>query len=94
MNEKTIERVIENGPAEDGRYYFYEGTNIQQLFNQALNTLFRLDANDEKIEVLNNLTGFINQVKEMMDEINAELQGPPPPPAGPPPVAPPPAQPM
>lgn len=77
MNEKTIERVIENGAMPDGKFYFYEGTNIQQLFSQSLNTLFRLDTNDEKMEVLNNLTAFINQLKVMMDEINQELQPPP-----------------
>jgi len=89
MNEKIIERVIEDGPdPKTGMFYFYEGTNIQALFGQAMNTLMRLDANDEKPEVLQNLTAFIAQLKDMMDEINAALQPPPPPPApeqGPPP---------
>ena len=82
INEKTIERVIEDGPTEtdpvtgEKKFYFYEVQNIQQLFNQSINTLFRLDANDEKLEVLNNLTAFINQLKTMMDEINQELQQP------------------
>ena len=84
INEKTIERVIEDGPTEvnpqtgEKKFYFYEVQNIQQLFNQSINTLFRLDANDEKLEVLNNLTAFINQLKTMMDEINQELQQPAP----------------
>lgn len=77
-NEKTIERVIENGPDKDGRFYFYEATNIQQLFSQSLNTLLRLDANDEDPEVMNNLTLFINQLKGQMDEINGALMAPPP----------------
>lgn len=96
MNEKTIERVIEDGPSIDeatgiAKFYFYEGTNIQQLFAQTLNTLFRLDANDEKPEVLENLAAFVRQLKGMMDEINGALQ-PPPPPPGPP--MPPPAAPL
>jgi transcription initiation factor IIE alpha subunit len=76
--------VIEDGPTEvdpvtgEKKFYFYEVQDIQQLFNQAINTLFRLDANDEKLEVLNNLTAFINQLKDMMDEINAEMQQPAP----------------
>lgn len=94
-NEKTIERVIEDGPAEDGKFYFYEGTNIQQLFSQSLNTLLRLDANDEDPEVLTNLTAFINQLKEMMDEINGALEQPvPPPPPEPAPVEQPPMPPV
>jgi len=91
-NEKTIERVIEDGPAPDGRYYFYEGTNIKQLFSQSLNTLLRLDANDEDPEVLKNLTGFINQLKEIMDEVNGALETPAQQPVQP--LAQPPAEPM
>ena len=83
MNEKTIERVIEDGPSEDGMFHFFEVQNLQALFNQAINTLFRLDTNDEKLEVLDNLGAFINQLKDMMDEVNAELQQPTPPPAPP-----------
>jgi len=84
MNEKIIERVIEDGPnPETGKFHFFEGTNIQGLFNQAINTLMRLDANDEKPEVLQNLVLFVNQLKDMMDEINAELQPPAPVPAQP-----------
>jgi len=79
MNEKTIERVIEDGPGPDGKFHFFEVQNIQMLFNQSINTLFRLDANDEKLPLLQNLTGFINQLKGMMDDINAEMQQPAPP---------------
>lgn len=76
-NEKIIERVIEDGPNPiTNLYNFYEITNLQGLFNQAVNTLMRLDTNDEKPEVLNNLAQFINQLKDMMDEINAEFMQP------------------
>jgi hypothetical protein len=89
MNEKTIERVIENGPdPESGKFYFYECTNIQQLYAQTINTLLRLDANDENPEVLENLTAFIGQLKDMMDEINTALAPPAPPAPIQPPVAP------
>jgi len=77
LNEKIIERVIEDGPGEDGKFYFFECTNVQGLFTQALNTLMRLDANDENPELLENLKSFIIQLKGMMDEINATLQPPP-----------------
>ena len=81
VNEKTIERVIEEGPSEDGMFHFYEVQNLQMLFNQAISTLFRLDTNDEKLEVLGNLTAFISQLKDMLDEVNQELQSPTPPPS-------------
>lgn len=93
MNEKIIERVIEDGPnPETGMFNFYEITNIQMLLTQSMNTMMRLDANDEKPEVLENLVAFINQLKTMMDEINAELAPPPPPEQAPEQLPPPPEQ--
>lgn len=81
MNEKTIERVIENGPDDTGKFTFYECTNIAGLLSQTVNTLMRLDTNDEKPAVLNNLVLFIQQLKVMMDEIYAAANPPPPMPA-------------
>jgi hypothetical protein len=95
-NEKIIERALEDGPdKETGQYHFYEVTNIQQLYAQTVNMLLRLDANDEKTETLENLVGLLNQVKGMIDEIQAAVAPPPPemPAPGPPPMPPPPGMP-
>jgi hypothetical protein len=85
-NEKTIERVIEDGPNEDGAYTFFEVTDINMLFKQTVNMLLRLDASDEKPEVLERLKAFINQLKQGLDLLNETMNPPqPPPPPAPPP---------
>ena len=77
-NERIIERAIEDGPNPDsGQFNFYECTNLQGLMSQAVNTLMRLDTNDEKPEVLDMLALLINQLKAMLDEVNSVLQPPP-----------------
>ena len=90
-NEKTIERVVENGPEEDGTYGFFECTDINLLYKQAVNTLLRLDASDESPEVLDRLVQFIKQVKGTIDTINQAIMPPVQPVAPPvqPPVGPP-----
>lgn len=83
-NEKIIERAIEHGPnPETGQFNFYECTSLQGLLGQSINTLMRLDTNDEKPEVLDRLALLINQIKVMLDEVTEALQ---PPPAAPPPM--------
>lgn len=61
-SQRVIERAI-----EDEVYEFYEVTNLDQLFGEAVNTLLRLDANDEKPEVLKRLVHLIEIVKGKMD---------------------------
>ena len=79
FNEKIIERVIEDGPnPETGQFNYYEVTNINQLYSQTMNTLMRLDTNDEDPKVMQSLVAFLNQVKQQMDEINQSLTPPPP----------------
>ena len=64
------QRVIERG-VEDEVYEFYEGCNLQQLFGEAINTLLRLDANDEDRKVLDRLVQLIEVVKAKMDAMDA-----------------------
>jgi len=64
------QRVIERAVEED-KYDFYEGCNLQQLFGESINTLLRLDANDEDPEVLKRLVQLINVVKGKMDAMDA-----------------------
>jgi len=75
-NEKTLERIVENPPDADGKYHFFECTDINLLFKQSVNLLLRLDASDENPEVLERLTLFINQLKEGMDELNQVILPP------------------
>jgi hypothetical protein len=87
-NQRIIERAV-----EDGTFDFHEVTDLTQLFAETVNTLMRLDANDEKPEVLQNLVHLLEVVKGKMDAMDAsakaemEAQQPPDFP-GKPPVAP------
>jgi hypothetical protein len=63
--QRVIERAV-----EDDKYDFFEGVNLQQLFGEAINTLLRLDANDEKQEVLERLKRLIDVVKGKMDAMD------------------------
>ena len=65
-SQRVIERAV-----EDDKYEFYEGCNLQQLFGEAINTLLRLDANDEDREVLDRLVRLIDVVKGKMDAMDA-----------------------
>ena len=97
-NEKTIERVIEDGPTQENpetgelQYAYFEITDINMLFKQAVNILLRLDASDEAPETLERLKGFINQVKKDIDTLNQTINPPAPPAPPPPPPAPIPVQ--
>jgi len=88
-NEKTIERVVEERPDENGEFSFFEITDVNLLFKQAVNTLLRLDASDETPEVMQKLVNFIAQVKRYIDALNqASMPPPAPPPLPPAPPAP------
>ena len=63
--QRVIERAV-----EDDKYDFFEGVNLQQLFGEAINTLLRLDSNDEKQEVLDRLKKLIDIVKGKMDAMD------------------------
>ncbi len=82
------QRIIERAVEED-TYEFYEVVNLQQLFGETANTLLRLDANEEKPEVLIRLVTLLRIVKSIMDQVNASLMPPPAPPPEPqaPPLA-------
>jgi hypothetical protein len=75
--QKIIERA-----AEKGDLNYYEVVNLQQLYAQTANTLLRLDAHDEKADVLDNLVKLLHKVKGDMDAVNAAMT-PPPQPVGP-----------
>lgn len=79
--QRIIERAV-----EENRYDFYEVVNVQQLFGEVANTLLRLDANEEKPEVLDRLVKLLAITKDKMDGINEILNPPPPPPPPPPPA--------
>ena len=64
--QRVIERAI-----EDDDYTFYEGVNLQQLFGEGINTLMRLDSNDEDREVLDRLVKLLGIVKAKMDAMDA-----------------------
>lgn len=69
--QKIIERAVEKGVFD-----FYEVVNLQQLFGESVNTLLRLDANEEDREVLERLVTLIKLVKAKMDEVNAAIAPP------------------
>lgn len=69
--QRIIERAV-----EENDFDFYEAVNIEQLFGETVNTLLRLDANDEKKETLDRLVKLLEIVKGKMDSINVELAGP------------------
>ena len=68
-NEKIIERVIEQGPDPVNGFTYFECTDVRGLFKQAVNMLLRLDASDEKPEVLQRLVDFITKVKTDIDAL-------------------------
>lgn len=76
--QKIIDRAVETG-----EYDFYEVVNIEQLMTETINTILRLDANDEDPEVIERLVGLLNTVKAKQDELNAMMAPPPPPPPAP-----------
>jgi hypothetical protein len=83
--QKIIERAVEKG-----EFDFYEVVNIQQLFGEAVNTLLRLDANEEDPEVLDRLVNLIVIVKGKLDTVNQTMAPPMPPEPVPGPMPPPP----
>lgn len=80
--QRMIERAIEGNDID-----YYECVNLKQLYREIVNTLLRLDANDEDPEVLNNLVNFMAKVKADMMMVEEAANPPPPPEALPaPPV--------
>lgn len=63
--QRVIERAV-----EDEKYDFFEGVNLQQLFGETINTLLRLDANDEDPEVLTRLVHLAEIIKTKMDAMD------------------------
>ena len=76
--QKVIERA-----AEDGKIDYFEVINLQQLFAQTANTLLRLDAHDEKPEILANLVKLLDKVKSDMNAVTAATTPSPQPVVGP-----------
>jgi len=78
--QAIIQRAIDS---ED--YSFYEVVNIQELYQECVTTLLRLDSNNEDPKVLTRLTTLMERVKRQMDSVNQVAApppgSPPPPPA-------------
>jgi hypothetical protein len=64
--QRIIERAV-----EDDKYDMHEIVNLEQLFGETVNTLMRLDANDEKPEILKRLVRLLETVKGKMDAMDA-----------------------
>lgn len=79
------QKIIERAVNED-RYDFYEVVNMKQLMSETMNTILRLDANDEDPRVIQNLVTLLGAVKAKIDIVNEANAPPPPPPLPPPPV--------
>lgn len=75
--QKVIERA-----AEQGKTDHFEVINLQQLYAQTANTLLRLDAHDEKPEILQNLVDLLHVIKGEMNAVTVAMT-PPAPPVGP-----------
>jgi hypothetical protein len=86
-NQRIIERAV-----EDEDYAFHEVTDMNQLFTEVVNTLMRLDSNDEKPEILERLVHLLEVVKGKMDAMDEAMQPVVPPAAPPTPAQPPEAQ--
>ncbi len=75
--QAIIQRAIDE---ED--YSFYEVVNIQELYQECVTTLLRLDSNNEDPTTLTRLTTLMERVKRQMDSVNQVAA---PPPGSPPP---------
>jgi hypothetical protein len=73
--QRIIERAV-----EDDEYEFYETVNLEQLFTEGVTTLLRLDASDEKPEILKRLVKLLEIVKGKQDSMTAAMTPPEPPP--------------
>lgn len=67
--QRVIERAV-----EEENYEFFEVGPVDQLFGETVNTLLRLDANDEKPEILKRLVHLLEIVKTKMDAMDAKSQ--------------------
>lgn len=74
--QKIIERVIETGKMD-----FYEAVPLQLMLLETTNTLARLDANDEKQEILERLSAFLGFIVAKQQALQAQMQPPQPLPA-------------
>ena len=62
--QRIIERAV-----EDDKYDFFEAANLDQLFGETVNTLLRLDSNDEDPEILKRIVHLLEVVKGKMDSM-------------------------
>lgn len=106
--QRVIERAVEEAELKDGvlfdkdggQFGFYEVVDMKQMFGEVANTLIRLDANEEKRDVLDRLVALLTLVSGKINDIKAaavppqtvEPAAPPPeqmnPPAAPGPTGP------
>lgn len=73
---RIIERCIETGDVD-----YYEAVDVRMLYRETINTLLRLDANDEDTQTLGKLVVLLTKVKGDMAMIQEATQPPPPAPA-------------
>jgi hypothetical protein len=78
--QATIGRAIDDGAVD-----FNEVIGLDLLFRECVATILQLDAAGENQETILRVVALMNNVKNKMDEVTAELAPPAPPPL---PVAP------
>lgn len=71
--QKIIERALEKD-----EYDFYEAVNLDQLYAECSNTLLKLDASDEDVNILQRLVKLMGIVKGKIDETQAIINPPAP----------------
>jgi hypothetical protein len=69
--QKIVERAVEaDGPDDAEAFEYYEVVDINMLYKVIVNTMMRLDANDEDLKVMENLKILLMKVKRQMEEFN------------------------
>ncbi len=77
--QRIIERAVEDDVIE-----YYEVVDLQQLFSETVNTLMRIDANEEKPETMQRLVKLLEHIKNQIDQVDASVAPPPLAPQAPP----------
>lgn len=73
--QKIVERAVEaDGPDDEEAFEYYEIVDINLLYKVIVNTMMRLDANDEDLKVMENLKILLAKVKNQMDAFNDVVQ--------------------
>ena len=73
--QKIVERAVEaDGPEDTEAFEYYEVVDINMLYKVIVNTMMRLDANDEDLKVMENLKVLLAKVKRQMEEFNNVVQ--------------------